>query len=154
VARSSRCSAGRRRGLSWRRRSNRFMRPDLSKWDGQCHDRCQEALAEKDRELAELRDNWLKAHEAFWLSQEALAQKDAQLAQKDLELARLRAIHERRVAPAQRDAQLAEFRDNLIKAHEALQHSRELLAQRDAQLTHLRAESSALSKAFRLGQEL
>ena len=106
----------------------------------------QEALAEKDRQLAELRENWLKAHEAFRLSQEILAQKD-------LELVRLRAIHERRVVPEQRDAQLTEFRDNLIKAHEALQHKRELLAQKDAQLAQLRAESNAVGKAFRLGQE-
>jgi hypothetical protein len=107
----------------------------------------QEALAEKDRQLAELRENWLKAHEAFRLSQEVLAQKD-------LELVRLRAIHERRVVPEQRDAQLAEFRDNLIKAHQVLQHTRELLAQKDAQFAQLRAESKAVSEAFRLGQEL
>ena len=92
------------------------------------------ALAEKDRQLAELRENWLKIHEAFRLSQELLAQKDVELARKE--------------------AQLAEFRNNWIEAHEALQHRRKLLAQKDAQLAQLQAESNAVGEAFRLGQEL
>jgi ribosomal protein L3 len=99
------------------------------------------ALAEKDRQLAELRENWLKVHEAFRLSQELLARKDVELAGKDVELAR-------------KEAQLAEFRNNWIEAHEALQHRRNLLAQKDAQLAQLQAESNAVGEAFRLGQEL
>jgi hypothetical protein len=54
----------------------------------------------------------------------------------------------------QNDARLAEFRDNWIKAHEALQHSRELLARKDAQLAQLRGDWNAAQEAFRLSQEL
>jgi hypothetical protein len=49
---------------------------------------------------------------------------------------------------------MAEFRDNWIKAHEALQHSRQLLAQKDAELAQLRCDRNAADEAFRLSQEL
>jgi hypothetical protein len=60
------------------------------------------------------------------------------LARKDIEL-------------AQKDAQLAEFRNNWIEAYEALEYRRKLLAEKDAQLAQSKAESDAVAKAFRLG---
>jgi chromosome segregation ATPase len=136
------------------RRGAELARPgQIKSWLGQ------KLLAQKDRQYAELRENWLRTHEAFRLSQESLAQKDAALAQKDVELAELRAdllkVQEAlRLAPERMGSQVTEFRDNWIKAQEALQHARTLLAQRDAQLAEIQAESNAVGQAFRLGQEM
>ena len=98
-------------------------------------------IAAKDRQFADLRENWLKTHEAFRLSQEALARKDIELTQRDAQI-------------AQKDAQLAELRNNWIEAYEALEYRRKLLAEKDAQLAQSQAESDAVAKAFRLCQEM
>jgi hypothetical protein len=95
-------------------------------------------LAQKDAQLAELRGDWLKAHEAFRLSQDALAGVNGRLTDLQNDWIRVhQAFRLSQEALAQKDAELAELREDWVKVHEAVRLSQETLSQKCAQLTDL-----------------
>jgi O-methyltransferase len=108
------------------------------------------ALAEKEAQLAALRENWLKAHEAFAQSQKVLAQKDAEiadlvevrdllrlsqdvLAQKEAQLVRLRGERSRlqQQALPEQDAELADAREEALRRGALAQKHAQPAAQQD-----------------------
>jgi chromosome segregation ATPase len=96
------------------------------------------ASAAKDRQFADLRENWLRTHEAFQLSQEILARKDIELAQKNAQIA------QKDTQISQKDAEFADFRNKWIEAYEALEYGRKLLAEKDAQLAQSQVQLDKL----------
>ena len=101
-----------------------------------------QALAEKEAQFVQLRDDWIKVHEAFRQSQQALAQKDVQIAQLQNDLSKVRDLFRlSQDVLAQKDAQLARLRGETARL------SQEPLPEKDIELAKLREE------ALRLGQE-
>jgi O-methyltransferase len=90
------------------------------------------ALAEKEAQLVELRENWVKIHEAFAQSQKVLAQKDAEIADL-IEVRDLLRLSQDVLA--QKDAQLARLRGERTRL------SQEALPEQDAELANVREEA-------------
>jgi hypothetical protein len=84
--------------------------------------RPQKLFAEKDAQLADLRGDWVRVHEALRFSQEAVAQRDAHLVELGAHWTKLL---------AEKDAELAQSREHW---NEALRLGQKATDQKDAQL--------------------